>query len=331
MTKNLWSQIKLIKSSSKNPQQPIYLQLIKQIDHLITTGQLAVGTSMPTTRELSQKLKLNRNTIVKVYSELQLKGLIESHVGRGTIVASKNTVSPHFDKSVPWAQLLSDASLRLPTRSFPKSSNEDIWLARMQPSAELLPIAEFGSCVEKFFNQDLNSHGNQNNAASLLYAPTSGVVKLRELVVKELAGMGVACDLDEVIITNGSTQGLDLAIRALVNPGDRVLIEDPSYHGGIQLFKLAGANLLPMPTDDQGPDLSRLPSGSMQGIKTCYLIPNFRNPTATTISLKRRQQIADWANQHGILLIEDDYGHELSFDAPVPPPSPFDRMQYLRS
>lgn len=307
-----------------NPESAvsIYQQLVEAVIDLIHDGKLVEGDALPATRDLAKALRLNRNTVVRGYRQLQDMGVIVSRVGQGTVVApvAAATSSPAVgtavetpaSKSILWSELLSSVAQNLNNVVRPASAPEDIWLSRMQPSADLLPIDTFRECIDAVLTR--------SGAAALMYANTSGVPRLRELICDELKQMGVDTELNEVIVTSGSSQGLDLVLRALIDPGDKVLVEEPTYHGGIQLLKMVGATLVPLPSDANGPDLSRLAPNALHGVKAVYLIPNFRNPTATSISAERRAEIAAWANRNGLLVIEDDYGFEFGFDAPTPAP-----------
>ncbi len=307
----------------RDHSRPVYEQLVQQVVQGVRQGTLKPGSLMPTQRQLAKELALNRNTVVKAYDQLKELGYLSAHVGRGTVITNPGSDAEFApakpqpaatNAELPWSQPLSEMAGRLPViSSWPHPKTADpILLATMTPSADLLPAQDLRHCLDALLKSGAGE--------TLGYAPASGLPQLQELIAKELAGMGLNTTSEQIIITSGSSQALDLVVRCLIDRGDQVLLEDPTYHGGIQLFKLAGAHLLPLPADDHGPLLTHLPSHVIDSCKAAYLIPNFRNPTATSISRERRIEIAAFARQQGLVIIEDDYGFEFGFEDPPPPP-----------
>lgn len=168
-------------------------------------------------------------------------------------------------------------------------------LAGGLPAAELLPVAQVGAAVDDVLARD--------GAAALQYGPTEGEACLRELVSPGRS--------DEVVITTGSQQSLDLLARALIDPGDTVIVEDPSYLGALSAFRAAGAQLLAVPGDEDGLDTDRLAVALRAGAhpKLVYVVPEFANPTGATLCGPRRDHLAALADRYGFVIVEDDpYG-----------------------
>jgi len=160
---------------------------------------------------------------------------------------------------------------------------------------------------------------------TLQYGPTEGLYELRVYLSGKLRRAGALCESENIIITNGSQQGIDLLSRVLINPGDPVLVEEPAYIGGIGAIKSYGGIPLGITMDQDGP----LPESMLETIlslkkdelkpKFFYSVPNFQNPTGVTTSLERRSKILEIASLHNLIIIEDDPYGELCYDNLVPP------------
>ncbi|MEQ1574603.1 MAG: PLP-dependent aminotransferase family protein [Vicinamibacterales bacterium] len=154
----------------------------------------------------------------------------------------------------------------------------------------------------------------------LQYGPTRGYTPLLDATIDVLAGRGIKADLNELLITTGSQQGLDLVARVLVSPGDVVLVELPAYTGGISAFKNVQAHLVGVRQDDEGIDLDDLDAvlvrerGRGRKVNLLYLVPNFQNPTGRLLSLDKRHLLLEWAERRDVLIVEDDPYGALFFD-----------------
>jgi DNA-binding transcriptional MocR family regulator len=158
-------------------------------------------------------------------------------------------------------------------------------------------------------------------ARALQYSSTEGDPLLRELLAQRLALRGLPADGDEILVTTGSQQAIGLVAGVLLDPGDSVLVENPSYLAALQCFSFARARLVPVPCDDEGLQPDALPELiARHAPKFLYLVPTFQNPTGRTLPGERRRQLAEIAAEHGLWLIEDDPYGELRYDgAPLAP------------
>jgi DNA-binding transcriptional MocR family regulator len=161
----------------------------------------------------------------------------------------------------------------------------------------------------------------ENTAGAVLaYGATEGVPALREALAAEMQRQGAAVQADELIITTGSQQALDLVAKCMISPGDRVIVEAPTFLAAISCFKLYGAEVVGAPIDANGVQPEALEALiAEKKPKLIYLIPTFGNPSGATLSLERRLRILQLAAQHEILVVEDDPYGQLYFDAPPPP------------
>ncbi|MEZ4296256.1 MAG: PLP-dependent aminotransferase family protein [Polyangiaceae bacterium] len=301
--------------------EPLYKQIFDQIVARIRSRAFPAGHRLPPTRALAEELATHRNTVVRAYSDLESAGFVTSAVGRGTFVAVQAEPAPAAPLpqtgSLPWASLLSSAAdaepLRRTQRFGGRQAGRDLVnLTNMQPSPDLIPDDLLRRCAEHVLRTE--------GAKALAYAPPEGLPRLRALVAEELSRSGVPVTDSDVVITTGSQQGLDLVARALVTPGDVFLVDPMTYTGAINLLTLAGARLVPVPSDSEGPDLMSLSRYRGPGVKGLYLMPNCRNPTGECVSAARRRALSAWSRETGIPLIEDDYGADLALSGgPAPP------------
>jgi 2-aminoadipate transaminase len=154
----------------------------------------------------------------------------------------------------------------------------------------------------------------------LQYGPTRGYRPLLDAIVPLLAARQIAAVVDELLITSGSQQGLDLVARVLVTPGDVVLVELPAYTGAISAFRNAQATLVGVRQDDDGINLDDLDAvcqrerGAGRRVNLLYLVPNFQNPTGLLLGREKRQRLLEWAERRDLLIVEDDPYGSLYFD-----------------
>ncbi|MFF4952734.1 PLP-dependent aminotransferase family protein [Streptomyces chattanoogensis] len=150
---------------------------------------------------------------------------------------------------------------------------------------------------------------------ALQYSTSEGDPGLRAAVAARTTARGLPTDADDLLITTGSQQGLSLLATALLEPGDAVLVEDPCYLAALQIFSLAGARVVPVPTDDEGLDPAALDEiAAREKPKLLYVIPTFQNPTGRTLSAERRAAVAEVAARRGLWIAEDDPYGELRFE-----------------
>lgn len=174
-------------------------------------------------------------------------------------------------------------------------------------------------------------------ARALQYSSTEGDPELRALLAQQLTLRGLDADASEMLVTTGSQQALGLVASVLLDPGDAVLVENPTYLAALQCFGFAGAKLVAVPCDEQGLDPERLPQLIAEHRpKFLYLIPTFQNPTGRTLPAQRRRRVAEIAAEHGLWLIEDDPYGELRYDGePLAPvgshPAASDRTVMISS
>jgi 2-aminoadipate transaminase len=169
------------------------------------------------------------------------------------------------------------------------------------PSPDVFPVEEFSAACERVVRDF--------GALALQYGTTEGYLPLREMIARHSARYGIQVNADNILVTSGSQQALDLIGRLFVNRGDRILVESPTYLGALQAWNAYGAEYVAVPADENGMITDELEEGLRTGPKFIYVLPNFQNPTGVTLSRERRYQLIELADRYGVPIIEDDpYG-----------------------
>jgi 2-aminoadipate transaminase len=191
------------------------------------------------------------------------------------------------------------------------------------PAPEVFPIKEFSEACQRV----LAEKGKE----ALQYGATEGYGPLRELIAANMMRYGIVATPDNVMLTSGSQQALDLIAKLLINRGDRILIEAPTYLGALQAFAVFGAEYVSVPIDHDGLRTDLLDEALRSGPKFMYLLPNFQNPGGVTLSRERREELVYMSNKYGVPIIEDDPYGQLRYEGEhVPPLVMMDRVNLRR-
>lgn len=174
------------------------------------------------------------------------------------------------------------------------------------PAPEVFPVERFEEACHKVLTQQA--------ASALQYGTTEGYAPLRELIADNMARYGIKAKVENVLITSGSQQALDLIGKLFINRGDRVLVEAPTYLGALQAFNIYGAEYVSVPIDEDGLRTDLLEKPLRSGPKFMYVLPNFQNPAGTTLSEERRHELVLLADKYGIPIIEDDPYGQLRYE-----------------
>lgn len=180
------------------------------------------------------------------------------------------------------------------------------------PAPEIFPVAEFQAACHRV----LAEHGPQ----ALQYSTTEGYRPLREMIARHTARYGIAVDLENILITSGSQQALDLLGKVFLNPGDRVLVEQPTYLGALQAWNAYQGEYIGLAMDEEGMQTDALEAALRAGPKFIYALPNFQNPSGVTLSLQRRQTLVAVADRSGVPVVEDDPYGQLRYEGEHLPP-----------
>jgi DNA-binding transcriptional MocR family regulator len=300
---------------------PLYIQLRDQIRALVHGGDLRPGERIPASRELATQLGVHRTTVANAYAELESEGLISGHVGRGTFIRGENVARkisavPHpttVEGSLRWESLFADERgeeiLSRLTQAAPRGS---ISFVMARPAAEFFPIEELRKCS--------NAVWRREGAEILQFGPSDGYPPLKQALVAMLRAEGYEASDENLLITDGCQQALDLVCKAFLRPGDTVLLENPAYPGALAVFTGARARILGVPVKtDSGPgmipgvDVSAIEAVLMQNrVKMMVLTPDFHNPTGTTLPVAERRRLLEIAARFQVPVIEDHIYARLS-------------------
>jgi len=190
------------------------------------------------------------------------------------------------------------------------------------PAPDVFPTDRFREACNKVLAEQAR--------LALQYGATEGYEPLREMIARHTARYGVKANPENVLITSGSQQALDLIGKLLINPGDRVLVEAPTYLGALQAFSVYGADYLCVPSDNDGLCTDLLEPSLRFGPKFMYVLPNFQNPGGTTLAEGRRHELVLLADRYGIPIIEDDPYGQLRYEGEHLPPLIMVDRQNLR-
>jgi DNA-binding transcriptional MocR family regulator len=304
-----WSAIALDRASG----EPLSGQLAAALERKIASGSLSSGSHLPATRDLAAALKINRGTVQAAYRILQDAGLARGRVGSGTVVSAAALAPVPFDADA----LLSARVAGLAPEDSPASGAPLVAdFSRLTPDERFFPLEEFTRTLAEAWSR---------RADLWQYAPPLGLEELRREISRRLYEQGVPRGPEEILVTSGAQQGLDLLFRTFTDPGDAVAMESPTYSGAIALARFAGVRIVELPMGPEGPDPEALLG---EKVKLVYLMPERQNPTGVTASRERREALLEAVASTGALLIEDGYEEPESGMAPLAARMP-DRTVWL--
>ena len=219
--------------------------------------------------------------------------------------------------STPWLHRFAQRTQRVKSSAIREllkltQKPEVISFAGGLPAPEVFPTAQFQEACQKVLKD--------RGAEALQYGATEGYAPLREMIAANTNKYGILAKPENVLITSGSQQALDLIGKLLINPGDRVLVEAPTYLGALQAFTVYGADYVTVPIDQDGLRTDLLEDALRSGPKFMYVLPNFQNPGGVTLSEGRRHQLLLLADKYGIPVIEDDPYGQLRYEGEHLPP-----------
>ena len=174
------------------------------------------------------------------------------------------------------------------------------------PAPEVFPVKEF--------QQACNAVLEKDGAQALQYSTTEGYLPLREMIARHNARYSVEVTADNILITSGSQQALDFIGRLFINRGDYIVVESPTYLGALQAWNAYGAQYISIPMDEDGMIVDELESALRKGPKFIYVLPNFQNPSGSTLSLERRKKLVELADKYGVPIVEDDPYGQLRYE-----------------
>src|ERR1700732_668436 len=294
---------------------PLYIQLRDQLRALVHAGDLRHGDRIPASRELANILGVHRTTVANAYAELESEGLIQGHVGRGTFIKSNGNglkITPpappvlNGSHGIRWELLFADErGEEVLSRLTASAPIDALSFVMARPAQEFFPVDELQHCVNAVL---------RNEAVEVLnLGPSDGYAPLKLALLDMLGREGIAAKDENLLITDGCQQSLDLISKAFVRPGDSVILENPTYPGAVALFNGTRARCLGVPVRTQaepgtslGLDLEALEATlAANRVKLIVLTPDFQNPTGTSMPLASRRKVLELAGRHPVPIVED--------------------------
>jgi GntR family transcriptional regulator/MocR family aminotransferase len=282
----------------------------------ILTGRITPGSKLPASRELARQYRLSRGTILAALDELQSEGYLEGRRGSGTYVSQ--ILPEHLLPSQQAEEEENGAAQRGPhlsafaTRVRPfrlEVKPENSAFRTNLPALDLFPTTLWAQLSARRLRAA--------TTRDLLGCEPQGYLRLRQAIAEYAhISRGIYCTAEQIIIVAGVQEGLDLAARLLINPGDKVLVEDPGYQGAYAVFGAMGARIVSMPLDTEG---AAPKQADFRNCRLVYVTPGHQYPVGMTMSLQRRLQLLAWAKMYDTPIFEDDYDSEFRFSGrPIP-------------
>lgn len=304
---------------------PLFRQVVEGITALVADGTLGPGDRIPSTRQLAARLGVNRSTVYRAYEELWALGYLESAPGSYTVIRKRREISADPEGRGPsvidWDCAAASGTdglfetywererliERMGERAGkPSGAGGTIDFATLSPDPRLLPVEEFRKCL----NQVLVNEGPE----LLCYGHPQGYGPLREFIAARMRLHGITVSKEEILITSGAQNGIELVFRALAGPGSGVAFESPSYSRAADILRALSIRFIPIPVTEAGMDLDVLEEEFKENRPSLvYTIPNFHNPTGITTDQPHREQLLHLCEQYRIPLVEDGFEEEMKY------------------
>jgi GntR family transcriptional regulator/MocR family aminotransferase len=281
-------------------------EIYRQLRSAILDGRLRRGDRLPPTRELASRLGVSRTTTTVAYEQLSSEGLVVARIGAGTFVGDVGTMPAR--RRVPAALRPQPGWPDIPIPSYNWEAAEFDFRPGM-PDVSLFPFPTWRRLIAKQFQQGTVGRGVNDHP--------QGNDRLRAAVAHHVGlARGIRSTRDDVVVTSGTQQAIDLIARVLLRPGDQVAVEDPGYGAPFRLFRAMDLKVHGVPLDREGLVVDEIPPGT----KLVCVTPGHQLPLGMTMSLPRRLALLEWARRHEAAIIEDDYDSEFRFGGrPIEP------------
>src|SRR6266436_8561541 len=296
---------------------PLYQQLYDWFRQAITDGKLRPGQRVPSTRNLAAELKISRMPVLGAFDQLLAEGYLETFVGAGTCMARSipdDTLSPQAGKARKGLQEIVEklgprrisrrgaALTHVPAQSW----LDNLGAFRVSlPALDHFPIGVWSKLVAR--------DSRRPPKGIMGYGDAMGYLPFREAIAEYLGAVrGVRCEASQILVTTGSQQALQISAQVLLDPKDRVCMEEPGYPGARQAFITVGAQLIPVRVDHDGMNVAEIIRRGRDA-RAVYVTPSHQYPMGMTMGATRRMLLLNWAASTGAWIIEDDYDSEYRF------------------
>jgi 2-aminoadipate transaminase len=319
---------------------PLYVQLRDQLRALVHAGDLRPGDRIPASRELATMLGVHRTTVANAYAELESEGLIQGHVGRGTFIRGNGNglkITPpapavlNGHNGIRWELLFADERGDEVLSRLTAAAPEDaLSFVMARPAEEFFPVDELVNCVNSVLRREAGE--------VLTLGPSDGYAPLKEALLELLRRENIPAKDENLLITGGCQQSLDLISKAFVRPGDSVILENPTYPGAVTIFNSARARCLAVPVRTHaepgsalGVDVEALEATlAANRVKLIVLSPEFQNTSGTSMPLASRRKVLELAARHQVPIVEDHiYARLHAHDERIPSLKQLDRSNLV--
>jgi GntR family transcriptional regulator/MocR family aminotransferase len=291
---------------------PLYRQIYDGFRQAILGGLLRAGQRIPSTRALAAELEVSRFPVLAAYEQLLHEGYLAGRIGAGTFVSA--TLPDDALRPVPAARgsgrsvkpaHTARPGRREPERERPQSDGGLRPFRMSLPGLDQFPLAIWARLVAR--------HARGLTPPLMAYGDPAGLETLRGAVAEYLrTARAVRCEADQVIILSGSQAALRIAATVLLARGDVVAVEEPGYPGAREALRASGAELAPIPVDEQGLSVAALGRLGTR-VRAAYVTPSHQYPLGVSMTATRRLELLEWAERHGTWLLEDDYDSEYRY------------------
>lgn len=307
----------------KDKQEALYVQLYDQMRELITTGKLSHGYLLPPVRKFAKFLKINAGTVMSAYKLLEKNGYIFSRTGSGSYVAELSGIVDNEESEKKEEEEIDAIEILSP-----KFDERYINLASIALNPDLISVEAFKKVLIEVLDRD--------QGYAFGYQESQGFYPLRESIASDLKKYGVKAEASTMQIISGAQQGIDIVAKALLNYGDYVFTENPTYPGAIAAFRSRGAKIVEINMEEDGINIEELEDKLRKfRPKLMYVMPNIQNPTGSSYSIAKRNRLMGLARYYNAIILEDDYISELSYGkeimAPLKAIDRDERVIYLKS
>ncbi|MBV9868025.1 MAG: PLP-dependent aminotransferase family protein [Abitibacteriaceae bacterium] len=296
-------------------QQPdnLYDQVAGHIIHLIEGGTLLAGERVPSVRRLSAQEQVSISTVLQAYRRLENEGWIEARPQSGYYVRPVRALPPEPEVSQPPLEATPVKVSELMMQVVQGAQRPGMMrLSSTEPDPSLLPLQQLSRCLAIV--------NREQTGETLSYGIPAGYKPLKVQIARRALEAGCVLTPDDIVITSGCQEALQLSLRAVANPGDTILLESPTYYGVLQIIESLGLCALEIPTHPRnGLSLEALEYALEQHpVKACLLSPNFNNPLGSLMTEANKERLVTLLAEREIPLIEDDVYGDLSFEGPRP-------------
>ncbi len=294
---------KILVHSELNNDSPLYLQIAEIIIDKIMDSSLREGDKLPSERELASLFNVSRTTAINSYRYIEQQGYVITKPGSGTFVSKKTDDTRSLNSEIPWENFFKPSKQTSMNSLFSELinssiSSDKISLDAGMPDPKFYPVDKFKDIFYKYMDAlDTKDFG---------HISIEGLSSLRNTIPSIVSNKEIRTSYDNVLITSGSQQGIYLISKTLIEPGDYVIVESPTYIGAIQVLQAAGARILSLPIDN-GLPLNILEDYLIRyRPKLFYTIPTFQNPSGNVMSISERRDLLELAKRYRLIIVEDD-------------------------